>query len=103
MGILGALLLSGVRGSLIPMGWKRWELEVAGEMMPAMGIVVVAAVLFLLVSTLVRVVVRLVVGGALALPSLRGPFADNALGVWRAGGSRKPLQGCLSCVRGGGK
>ena len=47
---------------------------------------VIVTVLLLLVMALVRVEVRLVVGGALALPSPRDPFADNDWGVWGAGG-----------------
>ena len=68
------------------MEWTRWELEVAGIMMPALEVMMVAAILFLLASTLVRVVVRLVVGGALAPYSPRDPFADNAWGVLVGGG-----------------
>ena len=49
-------------------------------------LVVIVIVLLALVMTLVWVEVRLVVGGALALPSPRDPFADNAWGVWGAGG-----------------
>ena len=49
-------------------------------------VIMTATVLLILVATLVRVEVRLVVGGALALPSPRDPFADNAWGVWGAGG-----------------
>ena len=49
-------------------------------------LVVIVTVLLILVMTLVRVEVRLVVGGALALPSPRDPFADNAWGVWGAAG-----------------
>ena len=98
MGVLGALLLSGVRGSLIPMEWTRWELEMAGAMMPVLEVMMVAAVLFLLVSTLVRVVVRLVVGGAL-LPTRLATRSRTSLGEFGwLGGSRKPPQGCLSCV-----
>ena len=62
-------------------------------------LVVIVIVLLALVMTLVRVEVRLVVGGALALPSLREPFADNALGVWRAGGFRNH---CEDVIRPGG-
>ena len=29
VGVLGALLLSGVRGPLIPMVWMRWEIGLA--------------------------------------------------------------------------
>ena len=100
-GGLEALRLAMEGGSLILVVGKRWEIVVVGVMMPVLEVMVVAAVLLLLVLTLVRVVVRLVVGGALALPSPRDPFADNAWGVWRAGGSQKPLRGCLSCVSGG--
>ena len=59
-------------------------LAVLGEVL--MMLVVIVIVLLALVMTLVRVGVRLVAGGALALPSPRDTFADNAWRVWRAGG-----------------
>ena len=86
VGVLGALLLSRVKGPLIPMVWMRWEIELAGIMVPMLEVVMVAAVLLLLALALVWVVVRLVVVGALAPYSPRDPFADNAWGVWVAGG-----------------
>ena len=70
--------------------------------MPVLRVMIVAAVLSLMMSTLVRVMVRLVVGGALALPSLRDPFADNVLGVWRAGGvSETTARMFVLCLRWG--
>ena len=102
VGVLGALLRSRVRGFLIPMVWMRWEIEVAGIMMTMQEVAMVAAVLLLLASTLVRVMVRLVVGGALAPYSPRDPFADNAWGVWRAGGvSETTARMFVLCLRWG--
>ena len=92
MGELCAVL----RGSLILVMRKRGGLALEVGMLLLLTVAIVT-VLIVLVMTLVRVEVCLVVGGALALPSLRDPFADNALGVWRAGGgSQKPLLGCWS-------
>ena len=77
VGIFWLFLNLMVGGSLILDMGKRGGLPLVGVLILELEVLAMAAVLFLLVVTLVRVGVRLVVGGALALPWEAGRVSET--------------------------
>ena len=93
------LLVLGAISVIVGVAWTvAVPLSVVSGMM-LMLIVVSALILLALVMTLVRVVVRLAVGGALALPFLRFPVSAAALEGRRAGGVSETTARMLLVLR----